>query len=123
MERSPVTRGSIVLIRYPFTDLTADKVRPALVVTSDALIPRLDDLLCLFVSSSPPEELLPTDLYLVTNDPSFLQTGLKTSSLFRTHKLALLHKRLVLRVLGKADNSLLEAIDSKLRIALGLASL
>lgn len=123
MEHSPVTRGSIVLIRYPFTDLTSDKVRPALVVTPDVLIHRLDDLLCLFISSSAPGDLLPTDLYLETTDTSFRQTGLKTSSLFRSHKLALLHKRLMLRVLGEADNALIEAINSKLRIALGLASL
>lgn len=123
MEHSPVTRGSIVLIRYPFTDLTSDKVRPALVVTPDVLIHRLDDLLCLFISSSTPGDLLPTDLYLETTDTSFRQTGLKTSSLFRSHKLALLHKRLMLRVLGEADNALIEAINSKLRIALGLAAL
>ena len=69
-----------------------------------------------------PEELLPTDLFLETTAPSFEQTGLKTDSVLRTHKLALLHKRLVLRVLGEADITLLETIDSRLRIALGLAS-
>lgn len=123
MEHSPVIRGSVVLIRFPFTDLTSDKVRPAMVVTPDALIPRLDDLLCIFIPSSTPEELLPTDLRLETSDPSFEQTGLKTNSVFRAHKLALLHKRLVLRVLGEADNDLLETMNSRLKIALGLDSL
>ncbi len=123
MERSSVVRGSIVPIRYPFTDLTSAKVRPALVVTPDALISRLDDVLCLFISSSTPEESLPTDLYLELTDPSFAQTGLKTNSVFRAHKLALLHKQLVLRVLGEANISLLEAINSRLRIALGLVPL
>ena len=122
MEPAPVIRGSIVLIRYPFTDLTAAKVRPALVVTPDTLIPLLDDILCLFISSSTPDQLLPTDLHLETTDPSFTQTGLKTGSVFRTHKLALLHKRLVLRVLGEADSILLETLNSRLRIAPGLAS-
>ena len=32
MAQSIVKRGSVVLIRYPFTDLTGAKVRPALVV-------------------------------------------------------------------------------------------
>lgn len=123
MERSLVTRGSIVLIRYPFTDLTAAKVRPAMVVTPDFMIPRLDDVLCLFISSSMPEDLLPTDLVLGMNAPSFEKSGLKSPSVFRTHKLALLHKRLVLRVLGEADGALFGAINSRLRIALGLASL
>ena len=45
MAQSIVKRGSVVLIRYPFTDLTA-KVRPALVVTPDHLLPRLEDVLC-----------------------------------------------------------------------------
>ena len=75
------------------------------------------------ISPSTPGDLLPTDLHLETTDTSFRQTGLKTSSQFRTHKPALLHKRLVLRVLGEADKALIEAINSKLRIAPGLASL
>ena len=41
MAESVVKRGSVVLIRYPFTDLTGVKVRPALVVTPDQLLPRL----------------------------------------------------------------------------------
>jgi len=55
MAESVVKRGSVVLIRYPFTDLTGVKVRPALVVTPDQLLPRLQDVLCLFISSSMPE--------------------------------------------------------------------
>ena len=31
MAQSIVKRGNVVLIRYPFTDLTGAKVRPALV--------------------------------------------------------------------------------------------
>jgi mRNA-degrading endonuclease toxin of MazEF toxin-antitoxin module len=61
MAQSIVKRGSVVLIRYPFTDLTGAKVRPALVLTPDHLLSRLEDVLCLFISSAMPEELLPTD--------------------------------------------------------------
>ena len=81
MEPSPVTGGNIVLIRYPFTDLTAAKVRPALVVTPEILVPLITDILCLFISSSMPDEMLPTDLYLDTTEPSFAQTGLKANSI------------------------------------------
>jgi len=62
MAQAVVHRGSVVLIRYPFTDLTGAKVRPALVLTPDDLLPRLDDVLCLFISAVMPEDLLPTDL-------------------------------------------------------------
>jgi len=40
MAQSIVKRGSVVLIRYPFTDLTGVKVRPTLVVTPNHLLPR-----------------------------------------------------------------------------------
>ena len=40
--------------------------------------------------------------------------------IFRTHKLALLHKSLVVRVLGEMERELMNEIDLRLRIALGL---
>ena len=41
MAQSIVKRGSVMSIRYPFTDLTGAKVRPALVVTPDHLLGRV----------------------------------------------------------------------------------
>jgi mRNA interferase MazF len=103
MAQSVVKHGSVVLIRYPFTDLTGAKVRPALVLTPDHLLPRLDDVLSLFISSAMPDDLLPTDFMLESGHPSFSKTGLKRRSVLRMHKLALLHKALVLWVLGEGD--------------------
>ena len=113
----------MVLVRYPFTDLSSAKVRPAVIVTSDQLIPRIDDVLCLFISSSVPDELLPSDLVLEMGHPSFPVTGLRLRSVFRTHKLALLHRSLVLRVLGNLDGDLMHQINLRMSIALGLDSL
>ena len=120
MAQSIVKRGSVVFIRYPFTDLTGAKVRPALVVTPNHLLPRLEDVLCLFISSVMPDDLLPTDFVLEPTHPSFPTTGLKRRSVLRMHKLALLHKGLVLRVLGAGDQSLMSEVDPRLRLALGL---
>jgi len=64
MAQRTVRRGSIVLVRYPFTDLSSIKVRPAVVLTPDHLIRKLNDVLCLFISSSMPMELLSTDFIL-----------------------------------------------------------
>jgi hypothetical protein len=38
MAQSVVKRGSVVLISYPFTDLSGAKVRPTLVLTPDDLL-------------------------------------------------------------------------------------
>ncbi len=89
-------------------------------LTPDHLLPRLEDVLCLFISSTMPEDLLPTDLVLEPVHPSFLKTGLKRRSVLRMHKLALLHKALVLRVLGEIDQTLMGEINHRLRLALGL---
>jgi len=118
--QSLVKRGRVVLIRYPFTDLIGAKVRPALVLTPDHLLPRLDDVLCLFISSAMPAEILPTDFVLEHGHSSFIRTGLKRRSVLRMHKLALLHKALVLRVLGEGDQSLMHEVNQRLRLALGL---
>ena len=120
MAKRIVKRGSVVLVRYPFTDLTGTKVRPAVILTPDKLLGKLDDVLCLFISSSIPKDLLPTDFVLEVTHPSFLKTGLKYRSVFRTHKLALLQNSLVLRVLGEMDRSLMDEVNQRLRIALGL---
>ena len=121
MEQKIAKRNSIVLIRYPFTDLTGAKVRPAVVVTPDHLLNKLDDILCIFISSTIPEELLPTDFVLKPEHPSFTKTGLKHQSVFRTHKLALLNKSLVLRNLGEVEKNTMNEIDNRLTIALGLS--
>jgi mRNA interferase MazF len=120
MAQSIVKRGSVVLVRYPFTDLTGATVRPALVLTPDHLLPRLEDVRCLVISSVRPEELLPTDFVLEPGHPSFLKMGLKRRSVLRTHNLALLHKGLVLRVLGEGDQPLMREVNQRLRLALGL---
>lgn len=115
-----VTRGSVVLIRYPFTDLSGSKVRPAIILTPKELLHKIDDVHCLFISSVAPRSLLPTDYFLETNHSGFPQTGLKFRSLLRVHKLALLHKSLVLRVLGMLNDELMEEVNKRLRIALGI---
>ena len=90
-----IGRGSVVLIRYPFTDLSGAKVRPAFVVSPDNLL-------------------------LESEHGSFAMTGLKRRNLLRMHKLALLHKTLVVRVLGQADPALMHEVNQRLRLAVGL---
>jgi len=113
-------RGSVVLVKYPFTDLTAAKVRPAVILSPDPFLTRGDDILLLFISSVIPIEPLPSDFVLSPQHPSFPATGLKYLSVFRGHKIALLPKAMVTRVLGELDDDLLTRIDACLKAALGL---
>lgn len=120
MAEKVITRGSIVLVSYPFTDLSGSKVRPAVLLTPKFLLNKIDDILCLFISSIIPADLLPTDFILDVDHPAFSDTGLKYRSVFRSHKLARLDKSLVARILGKLNDELMEEINQRLRIAIGL---
>jgi mRNA interferase MazF len=115
---APLSRGDIVLIPFPFTDLSGQKVRPALILSPD---PAGEDVLVAFISSvisSAPE---PTEYVLDAAHPAFAQTGLKSASVFKMGKLATLHRSLVLRRLGRTTLELQNALDTVLKRAVGLA--
>jgi mRNA interferase MazF len=122
MAHSIIVRGSVVLIRYPFTDLSSVKVRPAIVLTPDWLMPKVEDVICLFVSSNVSHDLLPTDFVYDPSDTSFSKSGLKQRSVLRAHKLAVLHRALVLRMIGKIEGRIMNELGRRVQIALGLRS-
>ncbi|NUO79164.1 type II toxin-antitoxin system PemK/MazF family toxin [candidate division KSB1 bacterium] len=120
MAGQSITRGSVVLARYPFTDLSGEKLRPTVIVIPDSLIRALEDVLCAFITSTIPEKLLSTDLYIQPTDAELIDTGLKTSSVIRAHKRALLHRSLIHRQLGRLSQSMMAALDQCLIKAVGV---
>jgi mRNA interferase MazF len=50
-------RGDVVLVPFPFTDLTSAKQRPALVVSADAFNSTRDDVLVAAITSQVPAQL------------------------------------------------------------------
>ncbi len=77
-------RGTIVLTPYPFTDLSGQKVRPALVVSrSDR---SGSDAVLAFITTYRGHTLLPTDMLIENSHPAFTQTGLKKSSVIKLDK-------------------------------------
>ncbi len=57
-------RGDIVLVPFPFTDLTAEKLRPAIIVSPD---PQGVDIVIAFISSvMPVGGLASTDFHVCT---------------------------------------------------------
>ena len=112
----PLVRGDIVLVPFPFTDLTARKVRPAVIVSPD---PQGLDVLVAFISSSTAAAGASTDWTLSNAHPDFVHTGLKASSVFRCGKLLTIHRALVLRRLGQAGAAIQHELDRRLRLAVG----
>jgi len=110
-------RGDIVLVPFPFTDLTGQKVRPAAIVSPD---PIGEDIILAFITSVIPSPLLPTDFLLEKSHLEFPLAGLKAASVFRTAKLITLHRSLILRRLGKAGPQIQQDLHRRLEKAIGL---
>ena len=113
-----MTRGTVVLTPFPFTDLTGAKVRPAVVVSRTDR-PGLDAILA-FISSVVPPALLPTDLGLYPTHPDFRASGLKVPSVIKCDKLATVDRQVILGELGVLSPTLLNELDRRLRLALEL---
>jgi len=79
-------KGKIVLIPFPFTDLTATKLRPALVLHEGE-----KDVVAAFISSRT-ENPKSTDITINEKHPEYKQTGLKLASVIKLDKVATYQK-------------------------------
>ncbi len=97
-------KGDIVLLPFPFTDLSGSKTRPALVLCSDDY-----DTTVAFITS----KLIKQDLHDVEIAPSFIN-GLKVDSIIKLKKIATLDKKLMLGKLGELEQLDLASVDQSL---------
>lgn len=104
-------KGSIILIPFPFTDLSGSKLRPAV-----TLIENQNDITVCFITSQMKWEE-PTDMRISPDDTN----GIKTLSLIRLSKIATLAKKLAIGKIGSLDKQQLAELDSKLKVLLKLA--
>ena len=111
-------RGTIVLSRFPFTDLSSTKRRPCVIVSKVASDKA--DVIVAFISSVIPVELSRTDFLLERGDIDFGETGLRRSSIVKLDKLATLEKSIFSGEIGKLTDRLMQEIDLRLMIALDL---
>lgn len=78
--------GQIVLFPFPQTDLSTGKLRPALILRR--LPGPHDDWLICLISSQLRHEVPGVDEILYDTDSDFADTGLKTTSVIRVTRLA-----------------------------------
>jgi mRNA interferase MazF len=94
-------KGKIVPIHFPFTDMSALKLRPALVIHESN-----HDVVVAFISSRIPENRLESDLLVPADHPSFAGTGFKRASVIKFDKVATVSRDLIEGGIGEIDEKL-----------------
>src|SRR3989344_2109724 len=96
-------KGRIVLIPFPFTDLSGQKIRPALVLH----VSRGEDCIVAFISSRA-DRKQPFDISVAPSRGN----GLKVRSVVKIDKLATLQKKIIIGELGTLERAVLRASDA-----------
>ncbi|HLO83858.1 MAG TPA: type II toxin-antitoxin system PemK/MazF family toxin [Nostocaceae cyanobacterium] len=103
-----MTKGKIVLVPFPFDDLSGTKVRPAVCLTDP--LGSYDHVIIAFITSTIPSDLMPTDIVLDKSHSDFTSSGLIKASTIRLHKLMTIKKSLIQRELGILSSDTQEKI-------------
>ena len=116
-----VRRGEIVIVDFPYSDQTASKIRPALVVQANLWNQRLDDpILAPITSSHNPNSVTSTQYFIDVSSPEGQQTGLILNSVVRCGNLIAYNQSLILRIIGRLSPHAMQQIDGCLKAALGI---
>jgi mRNA interferase MazF len=99
---STIETGSIVLLRFPYTDGITYKRRPVLVLKDFA---DCDILVCRITSKIYNSKY---DIYL----NEWVKFGLKLPSVVRVHKMATLEADIIESFMGQIDNDILSRVKS-----------
>jgi mRNA interferase MazF len=97
-------QGEIVLIPVPFSDLTASKKRPVLVISNDEYNTASQDIIVTAVTSNLVQQGIP----ITTNDMT--QGILPKPSIIRSDKIYTLHQHIVVKRIGRVADSILDTV-------------
>ena len=92
------SQGDVVLIPFPFTDLTTFKQRPALILSSNSFNSRNQDVIVVAITSHIPDQLPEDSFLLISSDLE--RAGLPKKSLVKLGKIVTIDQRLVRKKLG-----------------------
>ena len=111
-------RYKIVLVPFPFDDLSNAKIRPALCLTD--VISVYDHVVVSFITSQMAKATEESDLHLLSGATDFTSTGLKVDSAIRLHRLITIPRQLIQRQLGTLPASYQEKVEQKIRVLFGV---
>jgi mRNA interferase MazF len=102
-------KGDIVLVPFPFTDLSQTKLRPAVVLHVDSTG---NDITVCFISSQAVTNLSLEEFAINPSEPEFTGTGLRIASKVRVSRIVTLEKSLVTRRIGKLGINQIQQLNN-----------
>src|SRR5439155_24758782 len=112
-------KWDVIVLSYPFTDLSATKVRPTLVISPDSYNQTSQDAAFVLITTNTSRRGA-FDLVVQTSHPEFLATGLRFDSAVRIDKIFTLSNKLVVRTIGRFGPQLIKEVEKQLRLFLEL---
>lgn len=107
-----ITPGQIVLFRFPQTDLSAGKLRPALVLAK--LPSEYDDWLVCMLTTRTNRSGVEIDFLIAGSDPDFNDSGLKSDSFVRLTRLAVVSSDIFEGYIGEISAERLKKLRKRL---------
>ena len=108
---APIGQGTVVLVPFPFTDLTGRKQRPALVVSQSGINP--DDVILCAITSQVPTSISRWEVPLAASD--LVERRLPRPSVVQVAKLFTCHRSLVRGRYGTLEPVKLADVLARLR--------
>lgn len=101
-------KGDLILIPFPFTDLSGQKVRPALVLSVSK---KGEDCVVVFISSVKSKAKSGFDVSVKASQVN----GLKVDSVIKVDKIATLQKKIALGEIGVLESPIIRNVERTLK--------
>ena len=111
-------KHKVVLVPFPFDDLTSTKVRPAVCLTEP--IGEHKHVVLAFITSRVPDKPLSTDLVFAKTDKDFSVTGLHIASTLQHHRMMTVTTNIIVRELGQLPAPAQREVETKLKSLFGI---
>ena len=115
-----MTRGDVVLVRFPHPSGQRGKKRPAVVVQSDTYASAVSTIIVAEVTKNLTMKDDPACLFIDVSTPEGQSTGLLINSVVSSLVLDTVYTDTVAQVLGRLSPTLLQKLDDCLKVGLGL---
>jgi len=107
------SKGKIILVPFPFTDLSGGKVKPALIISKEG---SESDVVVLFITSKAKTSRNKHRVLIKPDNDN----GIKVTSHIVCNKIATLDKKIILGELGVVSKTILGLVDLEVKKLLNL---